>query len=658
MFLLLHLACRAPAGGEQPDESSVVTGDSDSASTGDTGDSVPFSCGTLPDAPPLSSTTWSPTATVTAGGIDSITSAPTGYPVYVGGMSTGAWRADDPGLTWQELHVDKTHTWAEIAIDADNPAEIFHSTGGVLWRSRDGGGTFVQLPLGDVTNPDDVQLVLALAMSHGNLWAVLSNGTAAWSGDHGETWEMRGSLGTRYSFGAHWLRVLPPEDGGEGAVFFTDGTDLYRSRDGMRTWQPLRPDVAGGYSLARAGTTLYVGTAGGYATSTDEGDTWTETNPGFAVAHVTVTPGGEVALAANTSLVVGAGPTRTLPAAVEFLGHVGERLLLGTADGVLASDDLGVTWTPEREGMVDEGFSVVAPHPQCPNRVLLGSRCSGGAYRTVDYGNSWLPVTTYFHYVMGYHFDLRVPDRVWGVTDDQLLRSDDGGVNWDPVTQSAHFHAFAQDPTDPDTLLLGSVGSGTYADDEMTVYRSEDGGAVWTRSSDGLPSGSTASAHVLLFAPDDPSVVLLGTYKGDVSHDQGSGIGLFRSTDGGSTWAAGTLRELDVPALVASGDTLWAGTGTGLYASTDDGETWTRNPSISGAVLSVAFHGDLGLAYLYAGEVWRSDDAGATWYRFNDGAGGFTATSLAQVGIATDGSMAWLANYGHAVVRIGLDATP
>ena len=75
---------------------------------------------------------------------------------------------------------------------------------------------------------------------------------------------------------------------------------------------------------------------------------------------------------------------------------------------------------------------------------------------------------------------------------------------------------------------------------------------------------NTPDHHSLLVAPSDPQALVLGT------HD-----GLYRSTDGGRTWASGTLTGQDAMNLArAPAGVVWAAGHDVLAKSTDGGKTW------------------------------------------------------------------------------------
>ena len=87
--------------------------------------------------------------------------------------------------------------------------------------------------------------------------------------------------------------------------------------------------------------------------------------------------------------------------------------------------------------------------------------------------------------------------------------------------------------------------------------------AAWSRSSTGLPSGSSCFA---LTASGDAWVA-------------GTESGVYRSTDAGRTWtwAARNPDNLYVRALATVGTTMLVGTDGGVFRSTDQGQHWSAS---------------------------------------------------------------------------------
>ncbi len=658
--MVFLLACTAP----DPDDPAKIGAPdtaSDSSTDSDSDSAEAFSCGEIDPAPTLPAGDWTRAPAIPAGDIVTATPSPSGFPLYLGGNATGMWRADDPSLTWHAIQVDKAHTWGDMAIDPENSRRIWRSNGGVLWRSDDAGGTWTGPLLGVIpTNEHDPRiLVLATAATHDAVYAVDLDGICHLSDDAGETWTTLGTVpATMTGHGTHgghapsqWRLLAPTPT--SPRLLFTDGTTLFASDDGMQSWRAVATDLTGAFALARGDDTVVVGTTRGWSISTDNGDSFA-TGGSLAATMAAFSPVSNIiALATIDSMEVD-GAARALPVAANYLVWAGTTLLVTHDEGILASDDSGETWREVGAGVNDDSISVLAPHPGCTDRVLAGSRCGGGVYRSLDWGGTWNRADDYFHYVMDLQYDAVNPRRVYAVSDDAFLRSDDDGGTWTTVLQAFHFHGFAIDPDDAETLLLGTVGSGDYADTKGRILRSMDGGESWNDISADIPA-NTASAHTLAYWPGAPDVVLAGYYRGgDVSHVQGVGIGLYRSTDRGESWALSSLPSNDIALLTATTDSVWAATGDGVFTSSDEGQTWSQPDGLHGGFLAIAFHGEVGLAYRQDGDLWRTDDAGATWQNWRGSLPGAGGTALARVAFSGDGAVAYVTPYGEGIWRRGV----
>jgi len=120
-----------------------------------------------------------------------------------------------------------------------------------------------------------------------------------------------------------------------------------------------------------------------------------------------------------------------------------------------------------------------------------------------------------------------------------------------------------------------------YAGTGQGVYKSTDGGSTWKASGTGMPT-----AHVQTIVIDPTATDTL--YAGTLTPVGAPSLGIFKSTDGGATWSAinnglidpiSGFSPVDVAALAfdpTNPKTLLAGTVTSeIYKSTDGGATWT-----------------------------------------------------------------------------------
>ncbi|MBI1798037.1 MAG: T9SS type A sorting domain-containing protein [Candidatus Eisenbacteria bacterium] len=242
----------------------------------------------------------------------------------------------------------------------------------------------------------------------------------------------------------------------------------------------------------------------------------------------------------------------------------GTTVYLGSANGgVFRSDDGGVHWTSIFDR--DFGFSIgaLALDPNDAQTVYCGTGEANsavdtydgaGLYRTRDGGQSWEslgliatrriarvaidPANTQRIFVaaMGTQFSTN-PDR-------GLYRSEDGGASWSKVlfvTDSTGCCDVAINPAHPETVYCATwerVRHPTYRrayGPECGIWISADHGATWTRLANGLPAPSDDVGRIALaIAPSRPSTVYAQIVSGAALGYVG--LGCYRTLDGGATW--------------------------------------------------------------------------------------------------------------------------
>lgn len=631
--LLGALACVEPQYGDLP------AGDSGTPADGGTPGTTqqPLVDCPVDDATPpedIATTDWTRAVGLQGGDIEQIRVSATARDiVWAASAQNGLWRSEDAGRTWRIAFTFNSHTYGQVALHGSDPDILAYSTD-QGWITTDGGANFQAFGL---TWTGSETAVRGLAFDGDQLYAVQLSGQVHRSDDFGLTWQALGTLPPPASHlappsGGHdekedlWLAVT---DSGT-VLAASSGNGLYRSTDRGETFSEVLPVNISGALLAVSGDSVVVGAAGDTSTevyaSDDGGASWVA-RARVEAELVSVWLGEDGELLGTTpagfwseadGLVTLGGQSWGRYAAIARVGE-GD-LLIGHRLGVLGSTDDGQSFSEWSDEMVDRDLINLAVHPACPGLVFTGTQCRSGLYRSLDYGQTFdRPMYADMHYTMTTVVSPSSPEQIWSASDDVLWRSSDLGETWialNPATGTGgvHLHGLGVHPELPERVIVGSVGSGDFADDQAHLYATEDGGETWQALGEGLPD-TEESFHAIHFAREDPDVVLLGTFPAGegVTHAGGDGVGLYRSEDGGQAWTKVDVPALSVQIFAECQGRIYAGADLGLLRSDDRGATWSTVLAGSDGVKNVACHGDLVLALDPGWGVQRSDDGGDSW---------------------------------------------
>jgi photosystem II stability/assembly factor-like uncharacterized protein len=283
--------------------------------------------------------------------------------------------------------------------------------------------------------------------------------------------------------------------------------------------------------------------------------------------------------------------------------------------GVWKSDDSGRTWNPIFDHESTQSIGAIAVAPSNPNIIYVAS--GEGLHRP----------------------DLSVGNGIY--------KSNDAGKTWTHLGLRDGFQipALAIDPRDPNKVFAAVLGHPYGPNEERGLFRSTDGGQTWQKA---IYKDENTGASDVEIDPSNPDVMYASMWEAregpweDGNEVNGTGGGLFKSTDGGSTWhplTNGLPKDLSqIYVAVAPTDpkrlyaTIAISSGPlAFYRSDDGGENWSKatdDPRPSGRIGG----GDLAIprvdsknadiVYCASTVTMRSTDGGKTWSGFRGAPGG------------------------------------
>jgi len=276
--------------------------------------------------------------------------------------------------------------------------------------------------------------------------------------------------------------------------------------------------------------------------------------------------------------------------------------------------------------------------------VWVGA-ASGGVWKSANGGISFKSVfDKYTQSIGAIAIDPSNPNTVWVGTGESCVRNSvsvgdgvykttDGGDSWQKMglEDSERIPRIVVHPKEPNTVYVCALGHLFNSNAERGVFRTTDGGKKWEKV---LYVNEDTGCSDIAIDPQDPNIVYAGMWQVRrlpwTFASGGPGSGLYKSTDGGKTWAKdekglpeGDKGRIAIGVAASRPSVVYAlveAKKTALYRSDDLGETW-REVNSSGNIQSRPFYfahlavdpKDFNRVYKPGGNLTASDDGGKTF---------------------------------------------
>jgi photosystem II stability/assembly factor-like uncharacterized protein len=228
------------------------------------------------------------------------------------------------------------------------------------------------------------------------------------------------------------------------------------------------------------------------------------------------------------------------------------------AGGVWKTTDGGLNWRPifDKQKDASPAIGAIAVSESDPNVIYVGTgeACirgnivgGNGVYKSIDAGKTW---------------------KLVGLPDTHAI----GRI--------------AVNPKNPDIAFVAALGHPFADNDERGIFRTQDGGKTWEKV---LYKDAKSGGIDVVFDPNNSNILFAALWQArrtPWSMDSGGpGSGLYRSSDGGTTWKElkrhglpeGILGRIGVTVSGANPNRVWAvieAEKGGIYRSDDGGDSW------------------------------------------------------------------------------------
>ncbi|MES2764599.1 MAG: FlgD immunoglobulin-like domain containing protein [Bacteroidota bacterium] len=255
-------------------------------------------------------------------------------------------------------------------------------------------------------------------------------------------------------------------------------------------------------------------------------------------------------------------------------------------DGILSSAQWELMGPTNIGGRITD----IEFNPKNP-AIVYAAAASGGIFKSLDTGNTWKPVfDDQAVFSMGdIAIDPQNPETIYVGTGEAnaqhnafpgggVFKSTNGGKSWTNIglVGTVAIGRVVIDPKNPQRIFVAALGSGFGYNSNRGIFRSDDGGKTWAKK---LYINDSTGAIDVVVNPENSNIVYASVWERnrriDYRNQFGVASGLFKSANGGDTWEkldeANGLPDSDAVPVGRIGLAISASSPDVVYASYTNG---------------------------------------------------------------------------------------
>ncbi|HQQ93437.1 MAG TPA: T9SS type A sorting domain-containing protein [Bacteroidia bacterium] len=508
----------------------------------------------------------------------------------IAATSVGVYRSLDAGNNWNQV---LNGNYVDAEYKPGDTTTVYVVSGGGFYRSTNGGSSFSPISISGsmstnrlsmAVTPANSNVIYILASSNNNGFGGLYRST-----NGGNSFSLMSSTPNIFDWstngsgsgGQGWYDIAIDASPTNSNEIVAGGVNSWKSANGGTSWTLFTHWYGGGgRPLVHAdlhcvkyynGSTIFLGTDGGIARSTNNGSSWSSINGNMNIGQIY-----KLGLAANT-------PSKIVT------GHQdnGSNLMNGsTWNFVLGGDgmDCFIDWSN--------------------NTTIVASSQYGNFARSFNNGGSWVNITNGLSgtgaWVSPIVQDPQSPN-VYYCGYQQVFKSINQGVSWQQLGSiGTTLDEIKVSPSNTNIIFCSSAGA---------VWRSNSAGSAWSSITSGMPTGA---AQITDFAFDNlnPNNVYV-TFSG-----YSAGNKVFATHNGGATWTnySTGLPNIPINCIVYSNTSpqaMYVGTDIGVYYREASMSSWIPYfnglPNVPVFDMEIYYPGNKLRAATFGRGVWETD---------------------------------------------------